>query len=203
MTPLRSGIWKGLAAVLVLTLAGPAAAQLGDLLKAPKTLIDRAIDARSSADIVTDNRIVLDVNAIMADLGTVKASTEIKEQRLLVTGVFDDRALYDRFRLAVERVKGVKRLSWHALYMDKAEQARRKAELLGWDDVLLLDGKVDVNMVSTRGVADVNFRVAVDSLATVYLIGRARSGEEMNKAVRVARATEGVRRLVNYVEVRP
>ena len=42
---LRAGIGAGLCAVLAMT-ANPAQAQLGDILTAPKTLIDRAIDRR-------------------------------------------------------------------------------------------------------------------------------------------------------------
>ena len=39
----------------------------------PVTIVERAVEARSAEDIVTDNRIVIAVNRIMADLGTVKA----------------------------------------------------------------------------------------------------------------------------------
>jgi osmotically-inducible protein OsmY len=35
------------------------------------------------------------------------------------------------------------------------------------------------------------------------LIGRARSGEEKSKALEVTRNVSGVKRLVDYVEVRP
>ena len=52
-------------------------------------------------------------------------------------------------------------------------------------------------------MADVNFRVAVDTLATVYLIGRARSTEELKKTLSATRKTDGVKKIINYVEVRP
>lgn len=68
-----------------------------DVITSPKTLFDRAIEARSTSDIVKDNKIIIAVNAIMAKLGTIKASTEIYEQRLLITGLFDDKKLYDDF----------------------------------------------------------------------------------------------------------
>jgi len=146
---------------------------------------------------------VLEVNRIMAESRTIKASTEIYEQRLLVTGIFDDQALYDRFKRQVEGVRGVKRLYWHVAHMSAAEQNRRSAELLGWADALALDTKVGANLIGTRGVADVNYRVAVDSFAAVYLLGRARSGEEKAKAIATAREVSGVKRVVDYVEVRP
>lgn len=186
-------------------LAGPPAAAIGigDILAAPKTLFDRAIEARSLSDIAKDNEIVLAVNAIMADLGTIKASTEIYEQRLLVTGLFDDKALYDNFRRRVRAVRGVKKLYWRVAYMSKEDQEKNKDRLIGWPEAMVLDGKVGLGLIGARGVADVNFRVATDASSTVYLLGRARSREELQKALKLARATDGARKVVNFVDVRP
>ena len=191
--------------VLALSAPPPAHAQVFDLLTAPKTLFDRAIEARSTSDIREDNRIVADVNAIMVDLGTIKASTEIYEQRLLITGMFNDKKLYDKFYAGVKKITGVKKLYWHVTYMPEKEMERRenKKELLKWVDVLALDISVGLNLVGTRGVADVNFKVAADAYSNVYLMGRARSRPEMNKAIKVARQTEGVKKLYNYAIVRP
>ena len=75
-------------AAVFLAVAMPAAqAQLMDVLTAPKTLIDRAIEARSASDIAKDNMIVVKVNGYMGKHATIKASTEIYEQRLLITGL--------------------------------------------------------------------------------------------------------------------
>ena len=52
-------------------------------------------------------------------------------------------------------------------------------------------------------MADVNFRTTADAHGTVYLIGRARSGEEARKALARARDGDGVRKVVDYVVVRP
>jgi len=192
-----------LAAPALAVTVQPSGAQLGDILKAPKTLIDRAIEARSTADIAKDNRIVIDVNAIMAELGTIKASTEIYEQKLLITGIFSDQETHDAFHDKVKGVEGVKELLWHAHVLTDEERERRKDELLGWDDVLVLETKVDIEMVSTRGVADVNFRTAADSFGTVYLMGRARSQEELDKAIATVRNTNNVGQVVSYAFVRP
>tara|TARA_A100001037_G_scaffold75138_1_gene67361 strand:- start:1161 stop:1811 length:651 start_codon:yes stop_codon:yes gene_type:complete len=192
-----------LAALALVMTVQPSGAQLGDILKAPKTLIDRAIEARSTADIVKDNRIVIDINAIMADVGTINASTEIYEQKLLITGIFADQETHDAFYEKVKHVEGVKELFWHALVLSDEARKRRKAELLGWQDVLVLETKVDIEMVSTRGVADVNFRTAADSFGTIYLMGRARSEEELEKAITSVRNTENVARVVSYAFVRP
>lgn len=185
--------------------ADPAAAQLLDLLTAPKTIIDRAIEARSMGDIAKDNEIVLKVNKVMADVGSIKASTEIYEQRLLITGFFDDKATYDKFEKGVRAVPEVKKLYWHVVYVPKTElEAKKKSgELADWADVLTLETKAKGRLIGTRGVADVNFRVAGDAARTLYLLGRARSQEEMNKAVARLKEGEGVKKVVSYVDVRP
>ncbi|MEE8173305.1 MAG: BON domain-containing protein [Alphaproteobacteria bacterium] len=183
--------------------APASAGLLEDILVAPKTLIDRAIEARSSSDIYKDNEIVVKVNIVMADLSTIQASTEIYEQRLLVTGLFDDVQLYEEFLAGVEAVEGVKELYWHVQYMSAEEQEARKDEMLDWVDALELDARVGISLIETAGIADVNLRVAVDAFSSVYLIGRARSEEELRKAVQVSGETDGVGVVVNYIEMRP
>jgi len=181
--------------------ANPAAAQLLDVLTAPKTLIDRAIEARSASDIATDNQIVVKVNRIMADLGTVKASTEIYEQRLLISGVFDDKALYDRFESQVKAVTGVKKLYWHVAYVAKDDPKRK--QMLDWADATVLGAKAQGRLIGTKGVADVNFRTTADAFGAVYLLGRARSSEEAKKAAARVKDGNGVKKVVSYVDVRP
>jgi hyperosmotically inducible protein len=191
-------------AVLVAALsfaALPARAQLLDILTAPKTLVDRAIEARSAADIAKDNEIVLKVNGVMADIGTAKASTEIYEQRLLVTGLFDNKALYDKFERGVRNVRGVKQLLWHVTYMPKAEQ--EKAKLMDWPDVVAMEAKARGRLIGTAGVADVNFRVTGDASGTLYVLGRARSAGEQDRAIKRLWDGENVKNVVNYIQVRP
>lgn len=201
----RLALIAALPCFALLPLSGTAEAQVLDIITAPKTLVDRAIEARSADDILEDNRIVAEINKIMVDIGTIQASTEIYEQRLLITGLFNDKKDYEKFREAVKNVKGVKKLFWHVDYMPEKEEERRKEakELLDWKDALSLDIDVGLALVGTRGVADVNFRVAVDASSNVYLLGRARSKPELDKAVKVARETKSVKKLYNYAFVRP
>jgi hyperosmotically inducible protein len=178
-----------------------AALDIGGVLTAPKTLIDRAIEARSTEDIAKDNAIVLKVNAIMAKQTTIKASTEIYEQRLLVTGIFNDKPTYDAFEQQVRAVPGVKKLYWQVKYISDADQ--KKAHLIDWPEVLVIGTKAQARLVGTAGVADVNFRTAADSTGTVYLLGRARSQNEADMAMARVKDGDGVKKVVNYVEVRP
>lgn len=190
-----------LAALAGLALSTPASAQLMDVLTAPKTLIDRAIEARSASDIAKDNVIVAKVNGHMGKHATIKASTEIYEQRLLITGLFDDKATYDQFQKDVRGVEGVRKLYWHVTYLAKDDPKRKS--LPGWSDTLEMGVKAQGRLIGTRGVADVNFRTTVDSYGTLYVIGRARSQEEANKAVARLKEGEGIKKVVNYIDVRP
>jgi len=175
-----------------------------DVITAPKTLFDRAIEARSTSDIVMDNKIVIAVNAIMAKFGTIKASTEFYGQRLLITGLFDDRKLYKNFLAEVNKVKYIKFLYSYIRYLSKPKQKKWKkaGKIIGWADALLLDTKVGLALVGEREVADVNFRVASDAFSHVYILGRARSKGELKTAMKAARGVESAKKIVNYVVVR-
>ena len=185
--------------------ATPASAQLSDILLGPKKLIDRAIEARSSSDIARDNAIVIDVNKVMADLGTIKASTEIYEQRLLVTGLFSDAETYKKFETGVRKVEGIKNLYWHVTYMtdDAKEDAIKAGRMMDWKDVLAFETKASARLIGTAGVADVNFRVTGDPYGNLYLLGRARSREELKKAVAKLEEGDGVKKVYNYAMIRP
>lgn len=176
-------------------------AQLMDVLTAPKTLIDRAIEARSASDIAKDNVIVAKVNGYMGKHATIKASTEIYEQRLLVTGLFDDKATYDQFHKDVRSVEGVRKLYWHASYLAKDDPKRKS--LPAWADTVEMGVKAQGRLIGTKGVADVNFRTTMDSFGNLYVIGRARSQEEANKAIARLKEGEGIRKVINYIDVRP
>ena len=147
---MRRSVFAFLAIAFSATFAAvPASAQLSDLLLGPKTLFDRAIEARSSSDLARDNAIVIDVNRVMADLGTIKASTQIYEQDLLITGLFAEGEPYRKFEKGVRAVEGVKKLYWHVAYInDKAkEDAIAAGRMMDWKDVLTLETKAQARLI--------------------------------------------------------
>jgi|MEHZ01.5.fsa_nt_MEHZ011478190.1_5 hyperosmotically inducible protein len=203
---MRRSAFAFLAITISATFAAvPAAAQLSDLLLGPKTLFDRAIEARSSSDLARDNAIVIDVNRVMADLGTIKASTQIYEQDLLITGLFAEGKTYRKFEKGVRAVEGVKKLYWHVAYInDKAkEDAIAAGRMMDWKDVLTLKTKAQARLIGTAGIADVNFRVTADPFGNLYLMGRARSDEELKKAIGKLKEGDDVKKVYNYALVRP
>ncbi len=182
-------------------LARPALAQLGSILTSPKTIVEHAAEARSFADQATDNEIVLKVNAVMAKVGSVQASTEIYEQRLLITGLFDDKAKYDQFQTGVKGVESVKRLYWHAAYESEDDQKKDK-NLVGWSQSLALAAKAGANLTLAVKTTEMNFHVACDAFGTMYVIGRAKTKDEHDKALAAVNTTTGVKKVVDYVETR-
>ena len=203
---MRRSAFAFLAITISATFAAvPAAAQLSDLLLGPKTLFDRAIEARSSSDLARDNAIVIDVNRVMADLGTIKASTQIYEQDLLITGLFAEGKTYRKFEKGVRAVEGVKKLYWHVAYMTERakEDAIAAGRMMDWKDVLTLKTKAQARLIGTAGIADVNFRVTADPFGNLYLMGRARSDEELKKAIGKLKEGDDVKKVYNYALVRP
>ena len=128
-----------------------------------------------------DNEVDLKVNAAMVAAGTIKASTEIYEQRLLITGLIDDKATYDKLLKGVRGVSGIKKLYWHVLYASPAEQKAKN--LISWEQALLIEEKAKARLIGTLDVHDINYRVAVDTSATVYVLGRAKSEPEHQRAL--------------------
>jgi osmotically-inducible protein OsmY len=202
---LLASLFAAVFAAASITVAGPASAQLSDILLGPKTLFDRAIEARSSSNNSRDNAIVIDANKIMAELGTIKASTKNYEQRLLVTGLFAEARTYRKFETGVRKIEGVKNLYWHVTYMTDAAKgdAIKAGRMMDWKDVLAFETKAGARLIGTAGVADVNFRVTGDPFGNLYLLGRARSGEELKKAIAKLEEGDGVKKVYNYAIVRP
>ena len=194
----------GVAAAGWLLGASPAGAfGLTDVLTAPATLIERAVEARSTSDIAKDNAVVLKVNGLMADYKVVSVATEIYEQRLLMTGIFDNKKDYEGFKADVKKVEGIKKLYWHVIYMSEADQKKNDAKLIDWDDALVMTKTIGAKLLGTSDIHSVNFRVTTDSYGTVYLLGRAFSKEELNRAMKATKETDGVKKIVSYVEIRP
>lgn len=168
----------------------------------PVTVAQRALEDRSVADIREDNRIVVGVNKLMAKYETISVSTEIYEQHLLIYGILETESAYNGFRNDVAKIEGIDRLYWHVEQMSEAEQEAREGEMLGFAQGLKVKAVIEKNWLQAEGVESLNFRVAVDPFATAYVLGRAKSQTELDRALAVVRNTEDVRRVRNYAAVR-
>ncbi len=169
----------------------------------PVTVAQRALEERSTEDITKDNEIVVDVNQLMAKYETVSVSTEIYEQRLVIYGLLSDKATYDGFRRDSEAVPGVRQLHWHVVFMTEEEQKAKENEMLGFTGGLEVKAGIEKGWLDTEGINSLNYRVAVGPLGEAYVLGRAFTAAERDKALGVVRGTSGVTKVVDYVEVRP
>ena len=178
-------------------------ADIEDILVSPKTPIDRAIEARSTADIIKDNEIIISVNKAMVKLKTYRPSTEIYEQNLIITGLLLDKETHDSLKQAVNQIPNIKQVYWHADYSSNLNKNLINQAKLEWNEILALRTEIKFNLIRTKGIADVNFRVSVDVMGNAYILGRARSEKERNRVLRVANNTQGIKKVVNYIVVRP
>ena len=105
----------------------------------------------------------------------------------------------------MRKVEGIKNLYWHVTYMtdDAKEDAIKAGRMMDWTNMLAFETKASARLIGTAGVADVNFRVTGDPYGNLYLLGRARSREELKKAVAKLKEGDGVKKVYNYAMVRP
>lgn len=168
----------------------------------PVTLVQRAVEDRSMEDIADDNKIVVAVNKLMAKYETISVSTEVYEQHLLVYGIMDEKAMFDGFNAEVAKIAGVKKLYNRVVHMTEAEQEARDDNMLGFAEGLKVKAKIEIDWLDTPGLQSLNFRIAVDPMGIAYVLGRAKSAAERDRALAVAGNAEGVKRVRDYTFIR-
>jgi osmotically-inducible protein OsmY len=136
----------------------------------------------------------VDQSLIKANPQLQTVSATVYQGRVLLTG----RAPNDQLKATAEQVasrtNGVR-----ALY-DEVEVAPPEG---AWDQTkdAWITTRVRSDLVFDPGVRSVNY--TVDTMnGSVYLIGSARSQDELDRATRAARYVPGVKRVVSYVEIR-
>ncbi len=168
----------------------------------PVTLVQRAVEDRSMQDIADDNKIVVAVNKLMAKYETISVSTEVYEQHLLVYGIMEEKAMFDGFNAEVAKIPGVRKLYNKVIHMTEAEQEAQEDRMLGFAEGLKVKAKIELDWLDTAGLESLNFRIAVDPMGIAYVIGRAKSEAERDRALAVAGNAEGVKRVRNYTFIR-
>jgi len=167
----------------------------------PVAVVQRAIEDRSAADIAEDNRIVVEVNRLMAKYQTISVSTEIYEQNLLVYGIMESAEGFQGLEQETRAISGVRNLYFHVQNLTPAQQAVRDDEIIGFAKGVEIKARVEAAWLDAEGVESLNFRVGVDPFATAYVLGRAATAAEQQRAVAVVRNTESVRRVRDYTVI--
>ena len=178
---------------------------------AKKTMEDRSTD-----DQVIDTKIATGLLTSMADRDKnllLDVNVDVWEHRVLLTGTVSDpkvRAEVAQFARADQRVRT---LYDEIQVVTKEEQALRREATKNKDESkkdgigqavndFWVETKISAKLISTRGVTSVNYRWR-SVRNVIYLIGRARSQEELNTVLEIIRGTEGVKQAKPFVEIKP
>lgn len=154
---------------------------------------------RSFDTLTADTAITLDINEVL--LGEqyrdlfAEISTDVYERVVLLTGTVKFARNKERATELVRSVKGVKRIV-------NELQVTSDYGIGPAANDLWIETKLKVLLLGTKDIRSINYRWRSVN-GTVYLIGAARSQQEMNTVLDVIRRTERVKRVVNHSWVRP
>ena len=168
----------------------------------PTSLVNVAsspAEDRSFDTLTADTAITLDINEVL--LGEqyrdlfAEISTDVYERVVLLTGTVKFAQNKQRATDLVRSVKGVKRIV-------NELQVTSDYGIGPAANDLWIETKLKVLLLGTKDIRSINYRWRSVN-GTVYLIGAARSQQEMNTVLDVIRRTERVKRVVNHAWVRP
>jgi len=128
--------------------------------------------------------------AMQADLNVT-----VYEGRTLLTGTAPTPEMKAQAQEIASRVPGV-RTVYDEIEVAPPEGAWKSAKD-AW-----ITSQVKSDLVFNSHVRSVNYTIKTVN-SSVYLIGSARSQDELNAATTMARYVKGVKRVVSYVEIRP
>ena len=154
---------------------------------------------RSFETLSADTAITFDINEIL--LGEkyrglfAEISTDAYERVVLLTGTVKFAQNKQRATDLVRGVKGVKRIV-------NELQVTNDFGIGAAANDLWIETKLKVLLLGTKDIRSINYRWRSVN-GTVYVIGAARSQQEMNTVLDVIRKTDRVKKVINHAWVRP
>jgi hyperosmotically inducible protein len=140
-------------------------------------------------------------------------NADVWEQRVMLTGTLDDpKARQDVVDL-VRKDRRLRKVYDEIQVVTKAEQAQRREAAKSKDEPkkegvgqavndFWIETKISAQLIAKRGVTSVNYRWR-SVRNTVYLIGRARSEDELKTVLDIIRGTDGVSQVKHFIEIKP
>lgn len=176
----------------------------------------KAWEDRSTADQVTDTKIAAGIIGRLSDRDTgliLDVSTDVWEQRVLLTGTLDKASERRAVERLVAKDKRIKRLYKHIrIVSPKAKKVRRKAaekkdseKKSGFGQTVSdfwIEAKIKLQLLTAKKVTSVNYRWR-SVLNDIYIIGRAATKAERDKVLGIIRATEGVKKIRHFIQIKP
>ncbi len=183
-----------LLALASLTLTGCVAAAVSAGTEAGVSLAEERSLGRKVDDVTiyTDiNRMFVreSTNALFADV-----TVDVRHARVLLTGNVDSEAQAQR---AVE-------LSWQARGVEEVLNeltVNPNASLMDSANDNLVKKNLEGRLLITKNVWVINYSINVVN-GTAYLLGRVHDQLELDRVLTIARTTRGVKRVVNYLQIR-
>ncbi|MFM7346882.1 MAG: BON domain-containing protein [Tagaea sp.] len=160
------------------------------------TAMRLATEARTTAQITEDNRILVAFNrAVANESGALfrDVSTDVYVTRVMLTGAVKEPAMKARAEALARGIQGVTQVINELQVTDQGGIGATANDLV-------IEQKLGVKFAADTEVDGANFRTRAVN-GTVYLFGRAYTQAELNKALQHARDTDNVRRVVNHVRV--
>ena len=157
-----------------------------------------ASEERSLDDVVDDNGIKLELNQLLIEdgLGLFKdVGTVVYRRHVYLLGDVakaDDKVRAGKIARVPEKVSGV----------TNDIQVTDEGGVVSLVDDIYIEKVLQTDYLFDSDIDSSNFRVRSVN-GVVYLIGQAESKAELDKAVAIVDARDDVRRIVNYVKVKP
>jgi len=122
-------------------------------------------------------------------------SSDVYEGRMMLTGSVKTQADRERVVALARNVRGVK-----VVYDDVQVTAAGGFGSSAKD--ALIEAKIKARLIGAKGIKSINFRWQSVN-GTIYLIGRARTRNELDSVLAVIKDTDDVKSVVSHVEVVP
>ena len=176
----------------------------------------KALEDRTTEDQVTDTKIDAGILSSLSDKDKgllLDVSTDVWEQRVMLTGTLDDPAVRKEVVNMAKSDSRVKQVYDEIQIVTPEEKERRRKAAEEHDkkdtegtgqtvDDFWIATKIEAQLIAEDGVTSVNYRWR-SVRNQIYLIGRAGSQTELNKVLEVIRNTEGVSSVKHFVEIKP
>ena len=151
--------------------------------------------------IETDKNLALDIGI------------DVWEQRLLLTGGLDNTETINKVLSLASADSRVKTLYNEIRLVSTSERDQRRQQAESRDSAesggvqqtvndYWLETKVKGQLLTAKDVHSVNYRWR-SVINTIYIIGRARSQEELDTVLAIIRDTKGVKNVKSFIEIKP
>ncbi len=153
-------------------------------------------EERTTDEVVDDNKIKIEINKLLADdsLGLwTDVGTVVYRGRVLLLGSVETADAKARAGAIGGQPEGVQEVINEIQVTDEGGVG-------AFLNDVAIEKSIQVKYLFADGIDSANFRVRSVN-GTLYLIGLAESRGELDRALEIARETDGVKDIVNYMQV--